>query len=186
MGCSSSTGVDITESVNNHYNRTSFINRDNFYNEEISEKILNDFRDKILKKHNELRNKHGSESLSLNDELNEKAQENAKIMIIREGLKTFSLNFYKNSFLGENILFSTKKKAEEICQIWYDESKKYDFSLNKYQKLAGHFTQLIWKETKEVGFGFYTNENGHSCYVALYYPAGNIIGEFSNNIQKAN
>ena len=56
-------------------------------------------------------------------------------MIIGEGLKTFSLNFYKNSFLGENILFSTKKKAEEICQIWYDESKKYDFSLNKYQKL---------------------------------------------------
>ena len=54
MGCSSSTGVDITESVNNHYNRTSFINRDNFYNEEISEKILNDFRDKILKKHNEI------------------------------------------------------------------------------------------------------------------------------------
>ena len=45
-------------------------------------------------------------------------------MMLCEGFKSFGVNFYENSFLDENILFSIKKNVEEICQIWYDESKK--------------------------------------------------------------
>ena len=178
MGCFSDSYINEKDSDNNNYDRSSIISRASSHSSNvlINENIFNDFRDKLLKKHNELRKKHGSKSLSSNDELNRIAQKYAEIMMLCEGFKSFGVNFYENSFLGENILFSTKKNVEEICQIWYDESKKYDFILNKYQKSAGHFTQLVWKETKEVGFGFFTNRIGDSCYVALYYPAGNIIG----------
>ena len=68
---------------------------------------------------------------------------------------------------------------------WYNEYKQYNFDLNKYQKGTTHFTQLVWKATKEVGFGFYFNNDNFSS-VALYYPCGNALREFSANVQKAN
>ena len=55
--------------------------------------------------------------------------------------------------------------------------------MNNFQKDTNNFTQLIWKSTKFVGFGC-SNFNGKYCYVALYYPAGNILGEFTDNVFK--
>jgi len=41
---------------------------------------------------------------------------------------------------------------------------------------------MIWKETKEVGFGFGKSENGEFYVVANYYPRGNNIGQFEANV----
>ena len=147
-----------------------------------SNNIIIQYRDKVLRKHNDYRVNHNSPILKMNEELNKMAEKYAIQLLNSQGKEAFPLNIYNNdSTLGENIMISTKKTAEEICETWYNESKNYDYSLNKYQKGTGHFTQIIWKETKEVGFGFKFRDNNF-CVVAYYYPAGNILGEFSENI----
>lgn len=68
-----------------------------------------------------------------------------------------------------------------ICDEWYKESENYNYKLNKFQKGTGHFTQIIWKDTKMVGFGFRKKE--HTNYVvAYYYPAWNIFKEFKSKV----
>ena len=61
----------------------------------------------------------------------------------------------------------------DMSKNWYDEIKDYNFKTGKSTGVTGHFTQLIWKDSREVGFG--VAFNGHSVYtVANYFPGGNI------------
>lgn len=50
---------------------------------------------------------------------------------------------------------------------------------------AACFSQLIWKDTKEVGFGVVENE-GIFYFVAEYFPSGNIPGEYGKNVFQLN
>ena len=140
------------------------------------------FRDEILKKHNEIRKTHGSPELTLNIVLNNMAQNYAKQILDSKGRKAFPINTYNDSAVGENVIISSKKEPNEIFEKWYNEKNLYDFSLNKFQKGTGHFTQIVWKTTKEVGFGLEADDKNNICCVALYYPGGNVIGEFSSNV----
>lgn len=149
---------------------------------------IEEYKMRVLLKHNELRNKHNSPELQINEELNSMAQEYAKKLFESNNNKKkyFSFNTYKDSFLGENILIAKKKTPEDICRQWYEENKNYNYSSNKLQNNTAHFTQMIWKNTKEIGIGFHFDDDKNNCLVVYYYPAGNILGEFSNNIQKPN
>ena len=103
-------------------------------NKENNNKNIN-FINEALRKHNEYRIKHNAPELKINERLNEMAENYANQLLESEGKKAFPLNIYNNdSTLGENILISTKKTTEEICEIWYNESKNYDYRLNKFQK----------------------------------------------------
>lgn len=54
----------------------------------------------------------------------------------------------ENIFMGiGNIVFT----GERVVKAWYDEIKLYDFRAAKFSHAAGHFTQLIWKNCKEMG-----------------------------------
>ena len=141
------------------------------------------FRDEILKKHNEIRQLHGSPELTPNTSLNNKAQDYAKQILDSQGKKAFPANTYNDSAVGENVIISSKKEPNEIFEKWYNEKNSYDFSLNKFQKGTGHFTQIVWKETKEIGIGLEKDDKNNICCVALYYPGGNVIGEFSSNVK---
>ena len=56
---------------------------------------------------------------------------------------------------------------------WYNEIKNYDFKKWKSKGgVIGHFTQLVLKDSKEVGFGIAFG-NGMIITVANYYPGGN-------------
>ena len=37
--------------------------------------------------------------------------------------------------------------------MWYSESKDFDFDNIKYNPKCGHFTQVVWAETTEIGAG---------------------------------
>lgn len=52
---------------------------------------------------------------------------------------------------------------------------------------AGHFTQVVWKDSVELGFGKADSEkDGMICsyYVGRYKNAGNMIGDFATNVTK--
>ena len=60
----------------------------------------------------------------------------------------------------------------------------HDFNRD-FQAKSGHFTQLIWKDSKEVGFGLAKSKKGNLFVVAQYYPAGNVAKQFKKNVEKA-
>lgn len=46
---------------------------------------------------------------------------------------------------------------------------------------SGHFTQVVWKESKELGVAF-AKIGGKVIVVANYSPPGNYIGHFAENV----
>ena len=47
---------------------------------------------------------------------------------------------------------------------------------------AGHFTQMVWKGSKEMGIGKAKTSGNKCIVVASYRPAGNIVGHFMENV----
>ena len=45
-----------------------------------------------------------------------------------------------------------------------------------------HFSQLVWRNSKELGIGTAQSKSGNFFLVARYSPPGNINGEFSDNV----
>ena len=141
------------------------------------------YTNEMLKLHNELREKHNSPPLTVNIELNDLAGEYAESL----AEKNCQYNVYNGEILGENIFISDSKKAEDVFKRILKEKKNYEndeFDKNKYNNLTGHFTQAIWKSTTELGCGFWADKRNKKNYyiVLLYYPAGNILGKFSENV----
>lgn len=106
----------------------------------------------------------------------------------RAGLKFSDIS--KDS--GENIYheyhIDCKKipTAREIVMKWYAPGRDYDYVKNSLDYNYLYFTQIIWKETKEMGVGFYCDENTGFLAVANYFPKGNIKQKANDNIFKPN
>jgi hypothetical protein len=52
--------------------------------------------------------------------------------------------------------------------------------------ISGHFTQVIWDDTRELGqaYASYTKGQWNTCVaVANYYPAGNYLGRFGEQVK---
>ena len=141
------------------------------------------FMSRMLASHNNLRTKYKSPLLKQNDDLDNLAHEYAKEFIINKEKSIFKPYIYKGSILGENITIGDLKNPDLIFQKWAQEEKNYDFNNKKFLKSASHFTQIIWKETTDIGIGFYSDDQKKTfCTVLLYYPAGNIFGDFATNV----
>ena len=73
---------------------------------------------------------------------------------------------------------------------WADEREKYDFASGEFDTATGHFTQLVWKDTKSVGCarkecnGDDENDAPGWFLVCEYFPGGNVIGQFRENVQE--
>ena len=48
--------------------------------------------------------------------------------------------------------------------------------------LTGHFTQLVWKTSREIGIGRAQSRDGKWFVVANFIPAGNFVGQNANNV----
>ena len=71
-----------------------------------------------------------------------------------------------------------------MTDSWYNEVNVHDFARD-FQAKSGHFTQLVWKNSKQIGFGIAESKKGNVYAVAQYYPAGNVIKQFRRNVKKA-
>ena len=65
----------------------------------------------------------------------------------------------------------------------YDEMRRYNFGAPGFQKGTGHFTQIVWRGTREVGCAV-ANCSGKALWVCRYLPQGNIVnpGYFEKNV----
>lgn len=84
---------------------------------------------------------------------------------------------------GENLFWfedsEQARPAAEASEGWYAEKADYRYGpvpARAGRKMVGHYTQMVWRETREVGIGM--AQSKHGLYVvARYSPAGNIVGE---------
>lgn len=66
--------------------------------------------------------------------------------------------------------------------MWFNEKRNYNFVNGIYGTNTRHFTQVIWKNTTEIGCS--VKCNGNRCYGCCNYKTpGNVEGRFSENVQ---
>lgn len=168
---------NVNENNNNKLYKINDINKNN---QMIS--IKNKMYKDALEIHNKYRLEHGSTKLTLKLDLCEIAQKYAEQCSETNTTDHYCYLYNNNEIIGQNIEIVDKLNVSDICKKWYNEKDKYDFSLNKFNSKARHFTQLIWRDTKYVGFGYSKSDDGKIYFVAYYYPAGNIFNKFSENV----
>ena len=146
----------------------------------------NDFQKSALDAHNNYRAKHHVGKLILSKELCDIAQAYAE-ELARTGNFAHSNGSFHGDNMGENLFacYGMKISGKMMTDDWYNEIKQYDFNNPGYISGTGHFTQVVWKGSEQVGFGFAQARDGYYYGVANYYPAGNFIGEFEDNVFKA-
>lgn len=65
--------------------------------------------------------------------------------------------------------------GEIMSKEWYGLMKlAYDFDKGTPVSGTNHFTQLIWPNSAEIGFGLTQADNGLYNGVANYYPGVNV------------
>ncbi|CAH8429162.1 unnamed protein product [Schistosoma intercalatum] len=143
---------------------------------------LDHFNEICLKENNRLRQLHNCPKLKLNYRLIKSAQIHSEYL-----QKLHQLQKIDHLICGQNMALII---GQQNCQIaglnairaWYKQSESYDYN-EDYQEHKGYFTQMIWKKTKEVGFGFTKSEIGNIIFVVGHYlPAGNKTTEFQDNV----
>jgi hypothetical protein len=82
---------------------------------------------------------------------------------------------------GENIYWSSGMKNEpaDVVNSWASELKDYDEEKLQCRGpwyVCGHYTQVVWANTKEVGCGMARCGNAE-IWVCNYNPPGNWVGE---------
>ncbi|KAL9983713.1 hypothetical protein ACROYT_G005931 [Oculina patagonica] len=144
------------------------------------------FSKQALDAHNKYRAKHRVSPLKWSDEIARDAQAWADKLARARSLQHASKSERKET--GENIaMFSGKFESagEEATNMWYAEVKDYRFDKPGFQGNTGHFTQVVWKESKELGMGRAQTADGRlSFVVARYKPAGNLLNHFQENVFK--
>jgi pathogenesis-related protein 1 len=82
---------------------------------------------------------------------------------------------------GENIFWGMGARYTLLSAStsWYSEIKDYKHGpiSDVNWPVAGHYTQMVWSTTTEVGFGVATCRDGATIIVANYSPSGNYWGQ---------
>ncbi len=134
----------------------------------------------VLDHHNKVRSEVHLTSLTWSADLASFAQEWADSLVSTGACK---LRHRQNNEYGENIYMNSSSSSfnpVSASQAWYGEKQKYTYSKIGEAGSAHsmHYTQMIWKDTKEVGMGMATCANGGVIVVANYSPAGNYTGNY--------
>jgi pathogenesis-related protein 1 len=134
-----------------------------------------------LDHHNKVRKDVGSPPLEWSTELAKYAQAWSD-ELVRKGCKMehrpdsgpWAGNYGENIFWG-----SGGYTLLSASENWYDEIKDYKHGpiSDANWPIAGHYTQMVWKNTTQVGLGISTCPSGAVLIVANYDPAGNYWGQ---------
>jgi len=134
-------------------------------------------RETILSLHNSYRAQHCTPALSWSAELAASAQQWAD--------KCWIGHDKKRGHIGENLAWGGDRSASSAVDAWYKEVDDYNYGKPGFAASTAHFTQMVWKGTKQIGCGV------SKCYlgtvrlwVCRYGPTGNWAGQYPQNVPK--
>ncbi|HWO22898.1 MAG TPA: CAP domain-containing protein [Kofleriaceae bacterium] len=132
----------------------------------------------LLDEHNRVRAQHCAPALTWSPKLAEVAQQWAK------SLKDQGCKFgHSGGRYGENLAAGTAGTLDgkSVTAMWYDEIAQYSFKSGGFSMQTGHFTQVVWKETTQLGCAV-TSCRGMDIWVCEYDPPGNVQGMYRQNV----
>jgi pathogenesis-related protein 1 len=133
----------------------------------------------VLESHNRKRKRHCAKALQWSAELAEVAQGWADALKKRG----CPLDHNKTKY-GENLAAGTASvmTGERAVDIWYEERDHYKYGPNEGSSATGHFTQVVWRDSRLLGCGTATCE-GKRLWVCNYDPPGNVKGEYQDEVK---
>lgn len=137
-----------------------------------TEAALGSFEQGIVDYHNQVRAEHGAPAMVWNSTIAQFAS---------DYLSSDNCVFkHSGGPYGENIAMGYPD-VHGAMEAWYDEYSDYDYSAGQFSSATGHFTQMVWVDTTSVGCAL-DDCNGRPFLVCEYYPRGNVIGYFTENV----
>ncbi|GAA5802091.1 hypothetical protein HPULCUR_007551 [Helicostylum pulchrum] len=129
-----------------------------------------------LTNHNKYRSKHHVAGVRWNQKLANHAKKVSKSCV-------WGHNVLKGT--GQNIAYGYPS-MKSVIDAWYNEVSDYNYnSGSSFGGVTGHFTQVVWKGTTEIGCAAtYCDNLGGFYYVCDYNPPGNYYGEYTANVFK--
>jgi pathogenesis-related protein 1 len=91
----------------------------------------------------------------------------------------------ENLFWASPIMFSNGTSglqpvtATQVVDSWGAENKDYNYQTNTCKKgqICGHYTQVVWRDTTQVGCGKAVCSDNSQVWVCQYSPTGNYVGK---------
>lgn len=143
----------------------------------------------LVNAHNKWRIEVKSPPIIWSTDLANIAQEKANDLSLNKGCKTSDS---ETVGLGKNVYWTSYTKywgsevstvkyldADDVINSWASEKQYFDPKTNFCfeTKDCEHYTQIVWKETKEIGCGKAICKDNSQIWVCSYKPEGNIDGK---------
>lgn len=142
----------------------------------------------VLESHNRVRAKHNLQPLTWSDKLAEYSQQWADhlgsgsrcTMRHRGGQPPYGENLYWSSAVtwSDGKRETNRVTIKDVVKAWTDEERWYNYQSNSCQpgQKCGHYTQVVWKNTTEVGCAMKVCADKSQSWVCSYNPPGNYTG----------
>ena len=153
----------------------------------------------ILASHNKVRQKFRQQPLTWSNSLASYAHQWVNRLAQTQNCKMLHRPNYQGEYdsemflqlHGENLFWASAKKLAngseklqqfspiEVVEAWAVEENDYDYRTNTCQpgQDCGHFTQMIWHESQQVGCAKAICADKSQIWACNYHPRGNYIGE---------
>ena len=155
---------------------------------------LEAFQNSAVSVHNAHRATHHTPGATNSSSLSSTAQAYAEYML-STGVFIHSSSEQRNG-AGENLYYTYSEfpldpatLAQKATDAWYAEVADYDYGKPGFSVATGHFSQVVWKGTTEIGCGAaqgpkkLAGRNATINYVVCHYaPAGNVYGQYPANV----
>jgi len=145
---------------------------------------INELNKQCLEAHNLHREDHQVEPLQFAEDLHHQAQAWAEQLASQDKLE----HSVSDGQYGENVAMKFSSSSDFVytggmaTDQWYSELDMYDFQGPENQLRCGHFSQVVWKSTREAGFGQARAASGKMYVVGQYRPPANFQNEWHANI----
>jgi uncharacterized protein YkwD len=126
----------------------------------------------MLAEHNRVRTRAGVPELAWSEDLARAAQAWADTLIAEQRFE-----HQPNGKYGENLYRVTGRRVrpQRVVATWASEAADFDREANRCQSVCGHYTQIVWRTTTEVGCAV-ARGGSREVWVCEYAPPGNYRG----------
>jgi pathogenesis-related protein 1 len=126
----------------------------------------------IVAAHNSVRTRVGLAPLAWSDRLAGTAQDWADTLLARG-----QFEHRPNGKYGENLfeIDGANASSAQVVNEWAGEARNYDHRSNQCRSVCGHYTQIVWGDTREVGCAVARGQR-REVWVCNYDPPGNWVG----------